>query len=273
VHDLRAGRRLPPRAVAVTFDDGYRDNLDVAVPLLQQLGIPATFFLVPGLLSREVRPWWEDLAWGFQVSRHATVTWEGRSIAAGGVAGWHAFRLIAAELKALDRATRERKVAELLLLLRPTGKPPEDHMFLDWAGAQELTRRGFAVGSHSMWHSILSRESPERQVDDLARCRRELETKLDVPVDLLAYPNGRRIDHNASTARAAAATGHAHGFGTYPGLNGPRTPAYDHPRCVLQPDRTFLEILVRRFVLRRPAWSEPSSPGDAAGARPGTPVP
>src|SRR4051812_23337545 len=52
---LAEGRSLPPRAVALTFDDGYRDNLTVAVPMLQQLELPATFFLVPGLLDN-VKP-------------------------------------------------------------------------------------------------------------------------------------------------------------------------------------------------------------------------
>src|SRR5688572_9588150 len=47
---LAAGDQLPPRAVALSFDDGYRDNLDLAVPLLERLDLPATFFLVPGML-------------------------------------------------------------------------------------------------------------------------------------------------------------------------------------------------------------------------------
>ena len=51
---LSAGQKLPSRAVALTFDDGYCDNLEIAVPLLERFGVPATFFLVPGFLSRRV---------------------------------------------------------------------------------------------------------------------------------------------------------------------------------------------------------------------------
>ena len=49
---LYAGETLPRRAVCLTFDDGYCDNLDLAVPLLRRYGLPATFFLVPAFLDQ-----------------------------------------------------------------------------------------------------------------------------------------------------------------------------------------------------------------------------
>src|SRR5687768_2534006 len=63
--DLVEGRPLPPRAVALTFDDGYLDNYTVASPILRAAGLPATFFLVPGFLSGTAQAWWEDLGWAF----------------------------------------------------------------------------------------------------------------------------------------------------------------------------------------------------------------
>ncbi len=78
---LTTGRPLPPRAVAITFDDGYRDQLELAVPMLERLGLPATFFLVPGLLDRTVPAWWEELAWTFTRATRRSVVWEGRTLA------------------------------------------------------------------------------------------------------------------------------------------------------------------------------------------------
>src|SRR5829696_2195147 len=70
---------LPPRAVALSFDDGYRDQLELAAPMLAQLGLPATFFLVPGLLDRTARPWWEELGWIFSRSSQDVVAFQGRT--------------------------------------------------------------------------------------------------------------------------------------------------------------------------------------------------
>jgi peptidoglycan/xylan/chitin deacetylase (PgdA/CDA1 family) len=246
-------RSLPPRPVAITFDDGYRDNLDVAVPLLEDLGLPATFFLVPGLLSRDVRPWWEVLGWGFARARPAVVPWEGRALPTRGPQGRRAFRWLAERLKLLDLATREERVDELLGLLQPEGGGVGVGLFLDWDGARELVRRGFSVGSHTTRHAILSREPPEEQARDLVSSRTQLEAGLGIRVPLLAYPNGTRMDYDEATMRAAALAGHTHALGAHAGINRPSTPAYAHPRLVVAPDRPFLDMLVRRIASRLPS--------------------
>jgi peptidoglycan/xylan/chitin deacetylase (PgdA/CDA1 family) len=245
---LSAGEPLPPRAVALTFDDGYRDNLELAVPLLERLGLPCTFFLVPGLLSREVGPWWEVLAWGFARATNRTVPWQGGVLLTEGRWGRRSFLEVVERLKASDRVTRERRVGELLELLEPEGTPDEERLFLDWNGARELVRRGFSVGSHSMYHAILGREAPEEQLRDLVASRRRLEAELQVPIRLLAYPNGTRADYDAATVAAAAQAGYWHAVGAHTGLNRRSTPAYAHARFIVEPHRGFAEILVRRVA-------------------------
>jgi peptidoglycan/xylan/chitin deacetylase (PgdA/CDA1 family) len=250
---LAAERPLPPRTVAITFDDGYRDNLDLAAPLLQDLGLPATFFLVPGLLSQDVRPWWEIIARGFALARPAVVKWNGRALPTRGRRGRRAFLWLAEHLKVLDLTTREERVDELLHVLQPEGNGGCDRLFLDWDGARELVRRGFSVGSHSMRHAILSREDPQEQFRDLMSSRRQLEAELDVPVNLLAYPNGTRSDYDANTIRAAARAGHTHALGAHAGVNRPSTPPYAHPRLAVEPGRPFVEVLLRRISSRLPS--------------------
>ena len=82
VDRLESGRALPARAVALTFDDGYRDNLHVALPMLESLGLRATFFLVPALLGREVTAWWERLGRAIALAQQPAFSWDGETVAA-----------------------------------------------------------------------------------------------------------------------------------------------------------------------------------------------
>jgi peptidoglycan/xylan/chitin deacetylase (PgdA/CDA1 family) len=243
---LRGGRPLPPRAVALTFDDGYRDNLTLAAPLLEQRGLPATFFLVPAILAGELRPWWELLGWAFAGAAERSVRWEGRLLPTRGRPGRHSVRWVTERLKTLNQAERERQVAVLAELLEPRGRLEDRPMFLDWAEARELVRRGFSIGSHTTHHVILSRETVELQADQLAGSRRRLEAELDVPVRLLAYPNGRRGDYDATTIRAAERAGYRYALTMRPGLNHPTTAPHEVQRVVLEPQRGFVETAARR---------------------------
>ena len=260
-HGARGRDDRAAEAVALTFDDGYQDNLRLAVPLLEKLRLPATFFLVPGLLSGDVRAWWEILGWGFARSTRATVHWDGRVLPTRGRAGRGSLRWIMEGLKSCDQAVRQRKVTTLLDLLEPEGEPNDRNLFLDWDGARELVRRGFAVGSHSMYHAILSREAPDEQLRDLVASRRRLEAELQVPIRLLAYPNGTRADYDAVTMAAAERAGYRHALGAHAGLNRRSTPGYAHSRLVLQPQRSFSEIIVMcvgsQLAPARPRWRAP----------------
>ena len=235
---LAEGRSLPSRPVAITFDDGYRDNLETAVPILRRLGLPATFYLVPGFLDRQVRPWWEVLAWGFAESTATSVEWRGRVLPVGpGDAARAAMLGVAEELKVLDAAARDGEIDALLGDLRPRGS--EDavrELFLDWAGARSLASVA-AVGSHTMRHVILSRESPAGQAEDLRRSREVLEAGLDVRIATLAYPNGTAQDYDEATLSAAEAAGYRGAVTTIDGWNHRSTPHLELRRFVMDPVR------------------------------------
>jgi peptidoglycan/xylan/chitin deacetylase (PgdA/CDA1 family) len=235
---LAAGRPLPPRAVALTFDDGYRDNLRLAVPILERLGLPATFFLVPGLLSRTTRPWWELVGWACGRAGPDRVEFEGRTVGLATPAARRKAAATVAELvKRRDRAARDAAVAELVARCQPAGTPGEDALFLDWEEAGRLAARGFAIGSHTLHHSILAEEPPAEQASDLELSRRRLQERLGVPVELLAYPNGTPADYDRTTIEAAARAGYAGAVTVVGGWNRPATPRYELRRFIQQPER------------------------------------
>lgn len=235
---LAEGRPLPRRAVALTFDDGYRDSLDVAVPLLRRLGLPATFFLVPEILDGTLTPWWEVVAWAIRRATAESVVVDGRAFPLGppGERG-RAVSAVGELLKRRNGVARAAAVEELRDRCKPAGKPPGRDMFLDWPAAGEIARAGFGIGSHTCAHHIMSREDAVRQHDDLARSRRELEDNLRVEVRHLAYPNGKRDDYDAATIAGARSAGYAAGWTTRGGVSTVTTPPFELRRFVVDPDR------------------------------------
>jgi peptidoglycan/xylan/chitin deacetylase (PgdA/CDA1 family) len=240
---LDSGDALPPRAVALTFDDGYRDNLELAVPLLRSLDLPATFFLVPGLLSRQSDPWWEIVSWAVT---HATVDsfrWGATELrASASHQRADALEVVTEALKRRDASARQAALDELVERLRPAGSPPRHDDFLDWDGAAALVRAGFGVGSHTSSHVILGEETVERQRAELEGSRSALERELGVAVSLLAYPNGTRADYGPETVTAAAEAGYTHALTTQEGWNDPGTPSYEVRRYVVYPERGLQEL-------------------------------
>lgn len=233
---LADGRDLPPRAVAITFDDGYRDNLEVAVPLLRRLGLPATFFLVPGLLSGDLHPWWETLGWAFARGRGDVLVWEGQRFSLhDGASRYTSYHDISLQLMRRDRTARDQAVAELTEVLKPTGARGD--FFLDWDGARDLVREGFAVGSHTTFHSSLTEEPLDDVRSELKQSRRTLESELGVSIDLLAYPYGTALDYNSDIADAAAAAEYTHAFTLLKEVVRRDSPPYKLGRFLMYPQR------------------------------------
>lgn len=250
---LADGRPLPPRAAAITFDDGYRDNLTQAVPMLERLGLPATFFLVPGLLSNESVPWWEVISWAVARATATTLAWGGQQWTLGtGAERTAVTNEVQRRLKRLSAAERDATVAELAGQLEPAGSAPSAaELFLDWDEARELLRRGFSIGSHTCGHAILSGETPADQRWDLLESRRLLAERFAVEVDLLAYPNGTSADYDRHTLDAASHAGYAAALTTTEGFNRPSTPALELKRVVMYPERGLPELAMNlRYALR-----------------------
>jgi peptidoglycan/xylan/chitin deacetylase (PgdA/CDA1 family) len=250
---LDNGDRLPPRAVALTFDDGYRDNLDVAAPILRDLGLPATFFLVPELLDRTTPPWWERVAWAFGSATASGLDWDGtRYDLSQPKLASQAGAAVSERLKAVDGDERREVVEDLVERLAPAGSDPSSELFMTWQHARELVRMDFEIGSHTMRHDILSQEPSAAQAADLVAARQTIQDRLQVGADVLAYPNGRSVDYDQGSLDAAAAAGHSHALTTEDGFNTPGGRPYEVRRSVVYPERDVVDLL-KSFVYARRA--------------------
>jgi peptidoglycan/xylan/chitin deacetylase (PgdA/CDA1 family) len=248
LEQLESGARLPPRSVAITFDDGYADNLILAVPLLERLGLPATFFLVPGFLSNAARPWWEDLACAVNTATRRLVDWEGtRYILSDARSRSSAYASLTRRLQFRSSAAREAAVTELIDRLRPSQSLPD--LMMGWDGAREVARRGFDVQSHTMAHAVLGEETAEAQQRDLRMARGELERELGIEVTTIAYPHGTLKHYNSDTIAAAGVAGYRWGLTTREGLSTPATPRMELRRCVMYPERGVRDLFAQARYL------------------------
>lgn len=253
--DLAEGRPLPPRAVAVTFDDGYRDNLTHAVPVLRRLGLPATVFLVPGFLSHKVHAWWERLSWALATTRVPSVEVDGTLLPLGDdAARVRARDAIEASLKRDDLATRHERLDRLVEALGPEGDLHPGDLFIDWDEARKLVGAGIAIGSHTMSHAILARETAAEQQADLRESRELLERELGVAIRTLAYPNGQAGDYDEITIDAARAAGYSHSVTTRGRLTDASTPHHEIARWIVSPEKPASRLAVGslRSLLSRP---------------------
>jgi len=223
VADVADALREPAgRRVLLTFDDGYRDNHDVAFPLLRRHGLPAVFFLATGFLDRPHVAWWDEIAW--MVTRSERHVLAGAALPSAGLSlGGDGAATIAQLIAAYKRLPGDLAEDYLDRLAGATGvaRPgPADaqELWMTWAMARELRDSGMAIGGHTVTHPVLARAAPELQHREIVDCARRLHDELDVAMRWFAYPVGARDTFTAVTREILADCGVELAFSSYGGL-------------------------------------------------------
>jgi peptidoglycan/xylan/chitin deacetylase (PgdA/CDA1 family) len=218
----RAGGARP--LVAVTFDDGYADNLHAAKPLLEAADVPATVFVVSGAIGRSGEFWWDEL--------ERAVLGPDPGPPTADVETWQAFRTAHQTLRVASRPEREATLSKLLD--GQDAGPRESRRALTEQELLDLADGGLVeVGAHTVTHPVLSSLPEEEQRWEVARAKAELEGRLGRPVRMFAYPYGRRQDWTPATAQAVRESGYTLACTTSTGLVRGRSNAFALPRfCV-----------------------------------------
>jgi peptidoglycan/xylan/chitin deacetylase (PgdA/CDA1 family) len=212
--DRMRSRSLPPRAVSITFDDGYANNLEVAAPLLRERGMAASLFIAPGFLDGGRM--FNDTV--IESIRRAPATFDANDIGLGvlrldcDAARRDVLPRILQQLK--YRSVEERRRAAEWLLERTSGDLPRDLM-LTSAQVRQLAQYGIEVGAHTVHHPILARVGEVEARREIHESRATLRDLTGNAVVAFAYPNGRPgRDYSASHVRMVRDAGYSYAVST-----------------------------------------------------------
>lgn len=256
--------RLPARAAAVTFDDGYADNLTLAAPVLQRHGLNATFFVATGYLDGG-RMWNDTVAETLRRASGAELDLTDVGLDGIGVvpvSDWGhkraALRRLLDACKYLDLGQRMQVVERIAAR---GGKALPDDLMLRSDQLLSLRRTGMLVGAHTRDHAILARLDRDEAKLQVQRSRDDLQSLLGDPVRMFAYPNGKPgEDYNAMNVEVVREAGFEIAVSTAWGAAGRSVDPLQVPRFTPWGRSSFgWGRLLAGNLNRKGAWIAPTS--------------
>lgn len=183
---------LPSRAACITFDDGYADNAEIALPILQKYGVPATFFIAAGFINNGGMMWNDRV---IEIVRRAqgetldltSLGLDTYDISTLSQRRESLFSLI--EVLKYQSYDSRLDYVEKLHQLIPVDLP--DNFMMSNQQLKALHSAGMEIGGHTVTHPILARLESKHAYKEIAEGKEILEGIIGEPVRYFAYPNGK----------------------------------------------------------------------------------
>ncbi|WP_310428153.1 polysaccharide deacetylase family protein [Chamaesiphon sp. VAR_48_metabat_135_sub] len=266
---------IPHRAVAITFDDGYADNLYHAKPLLERYDIPATVFVSTGYIGKEREFWWDELErlllqppklpeklslnisgsiqhWDLGAAVDYTTQDYQRDRSCLAYEAQPGSRMffyysIWQILRPLLEAERQKALDEILLWATAEPKPRSTHRALlpeelSVLGQGELVE----IGAHTVTHLFLSAQSTVLQRNEIQQSKVRLEEMIERPVRSFSYPFG---DYSVETVELVQSSGFDYACSTIQDIVWRQSNSFQLPRVGVENwnGEEFAKHLLRWF--------------------------
>jgi peptidoglycan/xylan/chitin deacetylase (PgdA/CDA1 family) len=209
----RYGAKRP--RVAVTFDDGYADNLYVAKPLLERYDIPATVFIVTGYVGQGREFWWDELE--KIVFGRETLSGMVQFTSASGTRCFNTAEFsrsslyisLYRHLQPMPHDQRRAILDQLLVWSQQSSSVRESHQIMSAEEICKLADGGrIEVGAHTVTHPRLSSQPLENQKGELQDSKSWLEDLLGRPIASFSYPFGGSGHYSRETVWAVREAGY-----------------------------------------------------------------
>lgn len=225
VDDLPAIENKPGRYVQITFDDGYRDNHDVAFPILRSERATATFFVCSGFVDRGDLPWWDELAWIVNHAKrdHLSSFKDLQDLPLRGEARLRSIRLLNDLYDGLSDEVRRPYLDELAEAVGATRCPASESesLWMNWEMVKAMHEGGMSIGGHTLNHVELSRHSETEQLQEILGSCQRITEMTGAPVKTFSFPYGAPHSFNQETRNALAQAGIQYGYSYYGGYQKP----------------------------------------------------
>ncbi|MBN2292956.1 MAG: polysaccharide deacetylase family protein [Pirellulales bacterium] len=206
VSDFLLDRRTPPRrAIAITFDDGFRDNFEIAAPILEKFGLRATFYITAGCVESGLSPWFCRLRQAFLTSKVQKWTdpVNGQSWSLLNHTDWKtAGRNVTLALARLAGEAQESLLQTIEHGLESQPLDSKDRLMMNWDEMKSLRQRGHLIGSHTISHPNLAHISLDDAMVELCRSKEILEKHLGEEIIHFSYPSPILQPHWTEQTRA-----------------------------------------------------------------------
>ncbi|HGY56256.1 MAG TPA: hypothetical protein ENK44_11165 [Caldithrix abyssi] len=213
-------KKVPRRAVVVTFDDGFADNLEFAAPVLERYGIKAAFYITVNNVENQSLPWFVRLR--IAVFNTNRLEWQ-----IPGIGITYPLHNEEQKYQVFIKACRRcaslptRKQQEFLENVDAslqTNYPKMENFMLNWDQIKKLAGMGHIIGSHSMSHPNLAYLEQEDLIFELGESKKIIEKQLKKKIDHFSYPNpALEPNWTEKTMQAAHETGYLTAVTSTPG--------------------------------------------------------
>ncbi len=228
---------------AVTFDDGYADNHDVAAPVLLRLGVPAAFYVVSDCVGTSRRFWWDRLAALLRDTPRRSLALRDLVPQASTLpaelplndasARRAATDILGAALRQLEPSQVDPTVDRLQEALDIDDRPLPGDRLMDWDQVRWLAAQGFEIGAHSADHLNLARLDAQTLERQVAGAKARIEAETAKPVETFAYPYGGRANYSRETMDAVRRAGYRGAFTAVRGVITGQQDVAELPRLTL----------------------------------------
>jgi len=228
VKHLRNEEDFPKRSVVVTFDDGYADNYEVAMPILDQFEVPATFYVTVDCVENKRLPWPSRLRFAFR--RTKQTSWKDSKTGSNGKS-WNlssqlnreeAFLAACDACCQLSSAVQEEFIRRIEQELQAELPVESGSLMMSYDQMRGLAGHRHIVGSHTLTHPNMAQLKADDAQRELAESKQRLESRLGAPIKHFSYPCPALNPHwSERTVEQSRALGYETAVTTNSGLTRP----------------------------------------------------